>query len=377
MAPNHSFVRKAEAGRLGGARDEKASLANLLWSWDWSSGGSPRQELRHRCLPSAKLSRGLRALRWLGQYLCARPPCPVGAGSSVPQPRHVSTLRAALHPGTVGPCHPRAHHPPHRASPSLLCQPQASGCAGCGRQQLRHPQPAGREGHELACPLGAAGAEPEVAWPLGSTDGERWWEKLSSAVGDAPQGGGALCSCQSRCSLPARQASSAPWDGGQRSQAPLGALPLSRALSQVRTRTPVLLLRQADTVVCVAQAQLLGQTLVPAPPPYCQGPPSLEGAPGQQGPVPCPPPPRLKPLLTPELPKQFILHPSRSPLSLSTLPACPALLCAGLQPPSLLAVGQGLYPSHPPPPRTPLLSVPSRSPTPHFAPSLQARRQMN
>lgn len=104
--------------------------------------------------------------------------------------------------------------------------------------------------------------------------------------------------------------------------------------------------RQVDTVVCVAQAQLLGQTLVPVPPPYCQGPPSLEGAPGQQGPVPCPPP-----QATAHSRAAQAVHFTSQPLapSLSTLPACPALLCAGLQPPSLLAVGQGLYPSHPPP----------------------------
>lgn len=52
----------------------RASLANLLWSWGWSSGGSPRQEPRHRYLPSAKLSWVLHALRWLRWYLCAWPP---------------------------------------------------------------------------------------------------------------------------------------------------------------------------------------------------------------------------------------------------------------------------------------------------------------
>lgn len=48
----------------------RVSLENLLWS----SGGSPRQELRHHCLPSAKLSWVLHALRWLRWYLCAWPP---------------------------------------------------------------------------------------------------------------------------------------------------------------------------------------------------------------------------------------------------------------------------------------------------------------
>lgn len=43
------------------------------------------------------------------------------------------------------------------------------------------------------------------------------------------------CSSRRRCLLllPARQASSVLWDGGQRSRAALGALPLSHAPSQV------------------------------------------------------------------------------------------------------------------------------------------------
>lgn len=79
-----------------------ASLANLLWSWGWSLGRSPRQELRHCCLPSAKLSRALRALCRSRQYLYAWPLCSMGARSSVPQPQGVSSPWAALHPGAVG-----------------------------------------------------------------------------------------------------------------------------------------------------------------------------------------------------------------------------------------------------------------------------------
>lgn len=132
---------------------------------------------------------------------------------------------------------------------------------------------------------------------------------------------------------------------GMASRGP-AALPLGCALGQVHTRTCVLLLRQVDTVLCIAQAQLLVQTSVQVPPPSCRGPPSAEGAPGQQGSVPQP-----EPITHSELPEQAqfaSLLCSTAP-SLSTLPAHPILLLPGseLQSPSPLP-GPGLCPSRPP-----------------------------
>lgn len=112
--------RSCEAGRCSGRVELHLETCSGAGAGAWEgTPGTGAQEPRHCCLPRAKLSRALHALRWLRQYLYAWPPYSVGAESSVPQPCHVSSPWAALHPGAVGPCSPSAHHP-------LTKHPQAS-----------------------------------------------------------------------------------------------------------------------------------------------------------------------------------------------------------------------------------------------------------
>lgn len=91
-----------------------------------------------------------------------------------------SATRAALHPGAVGPCSPSAHHPAtKRPSFGWTAAVLGVGDSSSGTHILR----GGKDMSQLV--PGAGRAELEVGWPLGTTDGERWQERLSSAGGDA------------------------------------------------------------------------------------------------------------------------------------------------------------------------------------------------
>lgn len=152
------------------------------------------------------------------------------------------------------PSGPSKQPPAHSAS--------QAGCSGDGDKQLQHLQPVGREGHEPVCPRGTQ------RW---LDPGEHGWRVLAGEAG--------RCSKMRRFSLLLPKSlllSSSPQSaamGWQARSCSLPALPLGCALSQVRTRTRVLLPRQGATVVCIAQAQLLVQTLVQVPPLSCRGSP--------------------------------------------------------------------------------------------------------
>jgi len=176
MSPSHSFLGGGEAARLGGARDK------------WSFACKPALELVREPQPGTEAP--------LPPQCEAEPgsPCPalaravspcLATRSLVPQPRRMSSPWAALRLGVVGPCSPCAHHPRPK------CPPASS--ASRTEERLRWawdtaaPAPGKDATRSLTAGLSppAAGAGPEVGWPPGSMAGERWRERLSSAVGDA------------------------------------------------------------------------------------------------------------------------------------------------------------------------------------------------
>lgn len=174
-------------------------------------------------------------------------------------------------------------------------------------------------------------AEPEVGWPPRSVDGEWWQESLSSALGDALRGGmpfvpasspGKLCTpgwCTAIMSSP-------------------GCSPLELSPQPCANQDPGCSFEAGGHH---AQAQLLGTTQLQRSPKAARASPS--------------PPQAIAPSRAAKAAhfasQQLVLCCSAAPVppsppSLSSSAA--AQICAGLQPPSLLALG--LYPSHPPAP---------------------------
>lgn len=145
MSPNHSFLRRREAARLGGARDE--------WSFTCKPplelGREPQAGIGALIPPGSKAEPGspYPALAWVAA-LCLATVSHGGQVLGAPgTPRE--------QPCTLGLWVPAAPVPVVPLRVPSASAAHRTGCAGAGRQQLQHTQPAGREGREPACPWGS------------------------------------------------------------------------------------------------------------------------------------------------------------------------------------------------------------------------------